>query len=425
MLSPKDNEYVSRIGAGTPMGTYLRRFWTPLMLSTDLPDRDGTPQEVRIYGEDVVAFRDTSGRVGVLQANCPHRQAPLVYGRNEEGGLRCIYHGWKYDVNGTCLDMPNEAPDTVFKDRVRADHYPTREAAGVIWVYLGPKDLQPEVPDMEWMRVPDDFRNVHRFHLEGNWVQAMEGDVDSSHIGFLHKSLRDLRNPASASVENRYQALDKAPKWVIQPTNYGMMIAARRNAEEDSYYWRINQVMLPFYTSVAAPLDGSAGLLHIWVPMDDTHSYVWTVMWRTQRPMTRAEVEAMVEGPGPHVATYDPASGGLRGNHQNRFFQDRMDMKTESFSGIFGIREQDAAMTVGMGAIVDRSKEHLGAADSGVIALRRVLIKAARDLESGVEPYAPYHGDSYRRRAWSAVLPRNDDFLNDPVANEMHTSLVP
>jgi hypothetical protein len=308
---------------------------------------------------------------------------------------------------------------------VRADSYPTREAAGVIWVYLGPKDVQPELPDMEWMRVPDDFRNVHRFHLEGNWVQAMEGDVDSSHIGFLHKSLRDLRNPASASVENRYQALDKAPKWVIQPTDYGMMIAARRNAEEDSYYWRINQVMLPFYTSVAAPLDGSAGLLHIWVPMDDTHSYVWTVMWRTQRPMARSEVDAMVEGPGPHVATYDPATGGLRGNHNNRFFQDRMDMQTESFSGIFGIREQDAAMTVGMGPIVDRSKEHLGAADSAVIALRRVLIKAARDLESGVEPYAPYHGDSYRRRAWSAVLPRNDDFLNDPVANEMHTSLVP
>ena len=425
MLSHKDNEYMSRVGEGTAMGTYVRRFWTPLMLASDLEEPGGTPQEVRLFGENLVAFRDSDGRVGVLQALCPHRQAPLVYARNEDCGLRCIYHGWKFDVNGTCLDMPNEAPESVFKDRVQADAYPTCEAAGVIWVYLGPRDLQPEVPDMEWMRVPDSYRNVHRFHLEGNWVQAMEGDVDSSHIGFLHKNLRDLRDPAKAERENRYQALDKAPKWVIQPTDYGMMIAARRNAEEDTYYWRINQVMLPYYTSVAAPIDGSSGLLHMWVPMDDSHTYVWTVMWRTQRPMTERERSDMTEGPTPHVATYDPVSGGLRGNHQNRFFQDRLEMRSETFSGIFGIREQDAAMTVGMGPIVDRSKEHLGAADSAVIALRRILIKAARDLESGEEPYAPYHGDAYRRRAWSAVLPRNDDFLNDPLANQMHTSLVP
>src|SRR5690242_3174301 len=260
MLSQKDNEYMSRIGAGTAMGTFVRRFWTPLMLSEDLAEPDGTPHEVRLFGENLVAFRDSEGRVGVLQALCPHRQAPLVYARNEECGLRCIYHGWKFDVDGTCLDMPNEAPESVFKDRVRADAYPTCEAAGVIWVYIGPRDKQPDMPDMEWMRVPESHRNVHRFHIEGNWVQAMEGDVDSSHIGFLHKNLRDLRDPAKAERENRYQALDKAPKWVIQPTDYGMMIAARRNAEEDTYYWRINQVMLPYYTSVAAPIDGSAGL---------------------------------------------------------------------------------------------------------------------------------------------------------------------
>jgi phenylpropionate dioxygenase-like ring-hydroxylating dioxygenase large terminal subunit len=197
MLSHKDNEYMSRIGAGTAMGTYVRRFWTPLMLSSDLAEPGGTPQEVRLFGENLVAFRDSEGRVGVLQALCPHRQAPLAYARNEDpqAGLRCIYHGWKFDVEGTCLDMPNEAPESVFKERVRADAYPTSEAAGVIWVYLGPKDMQPEVPDMEWMRVPDSYRNVHRFHIEGNWVQAMEGDVDSSHIGFLHKNLRDLRDP--------------------------------------------------------------------------------------------------------------------------------------------------------------------------------------------------------------------------------------
>jgi phenylpropionate dioxygenase-like ring-hydroxylating dioxygenase large terminal subunit len=425
MLNAKDNEYISRIGPGTPMGTFVRRFWTPLMLASDLPEPDGDPKEVRIYGEDLVVFRDWDGNVGAIQALCPHRQAPLVYGRVEQGGIRCIYHGWLFDTQGYCLDMPNESPETVFKEKVRADYYPCAEKAGVVWIYMGPKNLKPELPDMEWMRVPEESRNVHRFHLEGNWVQAMEGDVDSSHIGFLHKRLKDLRNPAQASQENRYQALDKAPKWVIEPTDYGMMIAARRNAEDDTYYWRINQVMLPYYTSVAAPLDGSSGLLHIWVPMDDTHSYIWTAMWRTQRPMTDAERAEMLSGPNAHVGTYDPATGGLKGNHQNRFFQDRRAMKSETFSGIMGVREQDGAMTLGMGPIVDRSKEHLGSADSAVIALRRVLIKAARDLENGIEPHAPFDGASYRRRAWSAVLPRNDDFLNDPLALKMHESLVP
>jgi phenylpropionate dioxygenase-like ring-hydroxylating dioxygenase large terminal subunit len=347
----------------------------------------------------------------------------MVYARNEEEGLRCIYHGWKFDTNGYCVDMPNEPAESAFKEKVRCQTYATQEAAGIVWIYMGPKNLKPEMPDRDWMRYAPEQRNIAKFNLEGNWVQAMEGDVDSSHVGFLHKTLADLRNPSSP--EARYQAGDKAPKWTIQPTNYGMMIAARRNASDDTYYWRINQVMLPYYTLVAGALDQNCFFMHMWVPTDDVNTDVWTVMWRIHRPMNAEEREAMFTGPYAHVASYNPETHALNGNHKNRFFQDRQVLKTQTFSGIPGIREQDAAMTVGMGPIVDRTKEHLGTADAAVIATRRILIKAARSLQQGEEPHAPYHGDCYRPRAWSGLLKKNEDFLNDPLVRQMELSTVP
>ena len=183
--------------------------------------------------------------------------------------------------------------------------------------------------------------------------------------------------------------------------------------------------MFPYYTFVAGPLDQSSGLVHIWVPTDDYHSDIWTVMWRVRRPMTQEEREGMLGGPHPHVASFDPATGGLRANHANHFFQDRQVQMTQTFSGIPGIREQDGAVTLGMGAIVDRTQEHLGTSDTAVIALRRLLIRAAQSLQDGVEPYAPYHGDCYRTRSWSAVLPCSDNLLQDPEAKRLSTTLVP
>lgn len=445
MLSERDNELMSRVGKGTPMGIWLRRFWTPLLLSEELPEPDGEPKELWMLGEKLVVFRATDGKVGAIQALCPHRQAPLIYGRNEDNGLRCIYHGWKFDVTGACLDMPNEPAESVFKDKVRATAYPTAEAAGIIWIYMGPRHLQPELPDMEWMRVADSHRNTSRFNIKGNWVQALEGDVDSSHIGFLHgglhrrqgqptppapdwdeeKGMWPSRPGLYGPLDGYYGGLDRAPRWIIQPTQYGMMIAARRNAGEGAYYWRINQVMLPYYTLVAGALDQNCFFMHIWVPTDDYHTDVWTVMWRIHRPMNDEERDAMFNGPNPHIASYDASNHTLVGNHDNRFFQDRHVQKTETFSGIPGIREQDAAMTVGMGPIVDRTQEHLGTADAAVIATRRILIKAAKALQNGEEPYAATHGAAYRPRAWSGVLPKNDDFLNDPLAQRMAESLVP
>ena len=431
MLNATDNALLTGVGADTSMGQWLRRFWTPLMLAEALPEADGAPKETRMLGEDLLVFRDTSGQVGVIQPLCPHRQAPLVYGRNEENGLRCIYHGWKFDVNGVCLDMPNEPADSDFKHKVRTISYPAREVAGVIWVYMGPKHLQPEVPDMEWMRVKPAHRNVAKFNLEGNWVQAMEGDVDSSHVPFLHSQLSSDSPPQYKSrffvgqQDGYYVGKDTAPRWIIQPNDVGMMIAARREADPDTYYWRINQVYFPYYTLVAGALDQSMFLAHFWVPTDDHHTDIWTVYWCPESPLNDEERAMMFSGPYAHIGTYNPETGGLFANRENHFFQDRELQKTETFSGVRGIREQDGCVTLGMGPIVDRTKEHLGTADMAVIALRRILLREAKQMQNGEEPFGPSHGAAYRDRAWSGLLRRNDNFLSDPEAQKMMATIVP
>ncbi len=219
MLSAADNELLCRVGAGTPMGEYLRRFWTPVLRSSDLPDQDGDTREVRILGEDLIAFRDTAGRVGLIQPRCPHRQAPLYYARNEEGGLRCIYHGWKYDVSGQCVDMPSEPKESNFKAKVQARTYPVQEWADIIWAYLGPAHLQPALPQLEWGRVPSSHRTMVLYQQDCNFIQAIEGDLDSSHLGFLH---RDGRAQGDALLR------DMAPSWLVALTEYGVMAGGRR-----------------------------------------------------------------------------------------------------------------------------------------------------------------------------------------------------
>ena len=143
MLSVDDNEMLTRVGSGTPMGELFRRFWLPALTTTEIPDRNGPPVRVRLLGEDLLAFRDSDGRVGIIGAHCPHRRAPLFFGRNEESGIRCAYHGWKFDVEGTCVDMPNEPPERQFKQRITQLAYPTREQGGVIWVFMGPAAVMP------------------------------------------------------------------------------------------------------------------------------------------------------------------------------------------------------------------------------------------------------------------------------------------
>jgi len=223
MLSATDNDYMSRVGTGTPMGNYLRRYWHPFLESSQLPEPEGNVLNVTLLGERLIVFRDSAGKVGLMQWNCPHRSAPLYYARNEESGLRCVYHGWKFDVTGQCVDMPSEPAASNFKDKVRARAYPVEEQGGVLWTYLGPAQLKPPLPQLEWALVPESRRVMAHFTLHCNWVQTLEGDVDSSHVGFLHRT-----NMRSGAYDARYVEHDNAPKWIVEQTDYGMALAAKR-----------------------------------------------------------------------------------------------------------------------------------------------------------------------------------------------------
>jgi phenylpropionate dioxygenase-like ring-hydroxylating dioxygenase large terminal subunit len=417
MLSIADNEYITRVGKGTPMGDYLRRYWHPFMESSQLPDPDGNVIEVTLLGEELIAFRDTSGRVGLLGHYCPHRSAPLYYGRNEEDGLRCIYHGWKFDVSGRCVDMPSEPAASNFKEKVRARGYPVEERGGVLWAYLGPPSLTPDLPDLEWTMLLESRRMMAHFALNCNWVQTLEGDVDSSHVGFLHQTA--LRS--SVGADTNYVEFDKAPHWTIEQTDYGMALAARRETLEGAkYYWRINQWFLPYYTLVASDVARTKIHSHIWVPIDDLHTTVWCVEWTTEpRDLTASERWSMTEGPFAHIPTLDVETHTLRANASNHYLQDRRAQKAFSFSGINGTREQDAAVVEGMGALVDRTIEHLGTSDTAIITLRRRLIQDARALEDGIEPHVATDGTSYRRRSWSAVLDKKIPYPESPEMREM------
>ena len=308
MLNAQDNELLCRVGPGTPMGELLRRFWVPLFPSEDLPGPDCDPVEVRVFAEDYVAFRDTNGVVGILEALCPHRRAPLFYGRNEQSGMRCIYHGWKFDVEGNCVDMPSEPAQYEFSKKVRPIGFPAEEWGGVVWGYFGPADKKPELPQVEWFRVPPSHRYMVKYNQECNFVQATEGDIDSSHIGFLHRELGSGMQQVSG--EYKYWLSDKSPRWIIKPTEYGIMLAAQRNAEEDTHYWRINQWLMPFYTMIAMQVDQRRGHGHMWVPVDDEHTDVWCVTWSPVEPLTEEEKYSILSGPDAHISSLDPGSPG-------------------------------------------------------------------------------------------------------------------
>ena len=222
---------LTRVSAGTPMGNLFRRFWLPALLASELPEPDGAPIRLRILGEDLIAFRDTEGRIGIVGAYCPHKMAPLFFGRNEACGLRCVYHGWKFNVDGDCVEIPNITPPDNFetlKQRMRLKSYPAREAGGLIWVYMGPKEQIPELPEMAWLDLPKEHIHVSRWLHRSNWLQAVEGEIDTSHISFLHSVL----DPDPDGPDRLRLARDGAPEIIMRETDYGFYYGARRRFGE-------------------------------------------------------------------------------------------------------------------------------------------------------------------------------------------------
>jgi phthalate 4,5-dioxygenase oxygenase subunit len=421
MLSREDNEILTRVGPGTPMGNLLRRFWIPALLEAEIVDPDGAPVKVRLLGEDLIAFRNTGGKVGIVDAYCAHRRAPLCLGRNEENGLRCVYHGWKYDVDGNCVDLPAAGDKEALKDKIKITAYPTRERGGVIWVYMGPPAKIPELPDFEWTRLPKMQRTSIKRLQRCNWAQVVEGGIDSAHVSFLHRSKHGEPTVKAApgsgektviqeSTPDKYLMMDGRPVFDSKEVDHGLMISARRNANEGHYYWRVNQFVLPFYTIIPPHLSNmftdssrAAYYGHIYVPIDDENTWNWSFTASPHAEYSQEEWDFQ----GGKAGYWGPVDDNYLPllSQSNNYRLDRDKQRTESYTGIDGIPNQDAAVQEGMGPIVDRTKEHLVNSDRGVTLFRRLMLRLAKELMEGKEPQAAAKGELFNVRSVTCVLP--------------------
>ncbi len=404
------------------MGELMRQYWLPTLLSSEL-DVDGDVLRVRLLGEDLLAFRDSEGRVGVLGANCPHRGANLFYGRNEESGLRCVYHGWKFDVTGACVDMPNESPNSNFKEKVRHKSYPCRERNGAVWVYMGERSEPPPLPDIEWNLVPEDQRYLAKRIQFCNWAQAIEGEIDQSHVSFLHADGTQLKADANgeASGVTAWRKRDTHPRFHVKEMDYGVLIGAERDAEEGKSYWRVTQFVLPFFTMTGPYGENPSRQSRAWIPVDDHTTMVFAATFHPLRPLTEPEVSRLRAGSGAGFvgeanflpATNAPYSGWIpKASLANDFHFDRGLQQDAHFSGIPEFWAQDAGMQEGMGPIYDRTLEHLGTSDSAIIRVRQKLIDTAKALEGdAVLPAGVLDPTIYRVRGAAAVLPKDADWL--------------
>jgi nitrite reductase/ring-hydroxylating ferredoxin subunit len=413
MLRKEENEYLCHIGPGTPMGNLFRQYWLPALLSIELPNPDSDPVRVMLLGEQLIAFRDTNGSVGLLQNNCPHRGASLFFGRNEEAGLRCVYHGWKFDTSGACSDMPNEPAESDFKSKVRAVAYPTQERGGIVWAYMGPRSVPPLLPDLEANMVSDS--NVTVTSQPANWMQILEGHIDTLHAGFLHYgSLRSEDQPAGTFSE--YQIKDRTARFEVIDTEVGAAYGAYRAAGPGETYWRIAQWMFPSYSISPPGVLGMGKRFAIEVPMDDYHTMIWQASVGRGRPNSGLNLSGGSNLPlEPHTTDWF-GRFRTRQNIDNDFLIDRAlqrsNQGTNGYTGIQGIPPQDAAMTVSMGDLFDRSGEHLGTSDMMVIRVRRRLLAAARALaEHGIDAPGVDVPEGYRVRGGQVFLPADADWV--------------
>ena len=410
MLRREDNERLVRVGPGTPAGELFRRYWQPALLASEVSEPDGAPVRVRLLGEDLVAFRDSAGRVGLIDAWCRHRRAPLFYGRNEEGGLRCVYHGWKFAADGQCLDLPSEPPSSPMKSKARIKAYPVVEAGGLIWTYMGPRDDMPPPPDYEWMRAPQTHRHVSKTHQACNYLQALEGGLDTAHATYLHNNKLGDRDGLLVR--------DGAPKIEVFETPYGYYYVSTRKAGDEDYV-RLYHYILPFQQmrpNVQPGAGGNAGVPrydgHLWVPIDDeqTHVFNWMCGYGEEHPITHEYAESLEARYGRGRDDFVPGTFHLKAGRDNDYFIDRAEQKARTFTGIRGVNTQDMAVQEGMGPIVDRSQELLGTSDRAIAVMRRLLLEATHAVERGARPPGTDPSTYRTVRPHDALVPRGADW---------------
>ena len=420
-MKPEEHELLSRTGAGTPMGDLLRRYWLPAFLSREVV-ADGAPVRVRLLGEDLIAWRDSKGRPGLFREFCAHRGASLYFAKNGDCGLRCWYHGWKYDIDGNCIDQPNEPPQTQFKETVKQRAYPCIERNGVVMAYMGPPDKQPGLPDLEWLNLPEGHVYVSKRYQDCHWLQGLEGDIDSSHLGFLHGIEAMKKATEHDMSESRdWVAQGTYPKFEIVQKPGAILQGARRDADAANHYWRIGAWMMPnFIVLPAFPGDAPLGG-HAWVPVDDTKVWAFGVSWHPKRKLTEQELTWFHEGTPTGIhSTMIPGTFIAKRNKTNGYADPDAPPVKQPWQRIKIFQDQDTAVTESMGWDFDRSRENLGTTDIVIVQARRRLMEAARGLAEGKDP--PTDPKAYRVRGITCVLPRDVASWADAVADRMDTS---
>lgn len=390
MLTQAENELLCRVEGNASMGQLMRRHWVPALLSEQLATPDGAPVRVQLFGEKLVAFRDSNGKLGLLGEACPHRKASLAFGRNEECGLRCLYHGWKFDTEGNVIDMPSEPKASALPEKIKHLSYPVREAGGFVWTYMGPAETMPEFEAPPWsqnLEAPHETARIAiaKVELPCNWAQIMEGQIDSAHSSTLHSSdMRPAKGDAAAKGDHWVRpSTDKNPRIQVQLTNYGMRYAAIRrpivNANTHDYV-RITTYVAPFTALI--PPNATYNVTSVIVPRNDLSSYFHFIAW-AEGEQAGISTEAWRKFCALEVGEdVDQAFRPIKRRADNDYLQDRAAMADGgSFTGILGIPNQDIAMWESMGPIADRSQERLGASDIAIVQFRRLMIDAAKAFE--------------------------------------------
>ena len=408
MMNKDDNELLTRVGAGTPMGDMLREYWVPACRSASL-EADGAPQKVRLFGENFVAFRETDGRVGFMQEACPHRCASMALARNEANGLRCIFHGWKFSVEGKCVDAPTEPTDqrAKFAESVPVRTHPTHEAGGIVWVYMGAKDTPPRFPDYEFTKLPDTHIQPTRGIIRTNWLQGLEALLDSAHVTFLHSSnLGSDQGRAYFKAESDYMLNDGAPTFEFIDKPYGFREGAIRD-EGEMNYARVREVSLPFFSFIPSAPTG-ARIVCCSIPIDDVTTAQWYIAYDTQEPLEFSIMTSFGQTSGdPDFFNAD------MGGPETMWQQDREAMKQGHWSGITGRGNayEDFVVQESMGPIVDRSQEYLGTCDRVIYRARQLLLAAVKRFkETGELSFAGDDVDFAEIRAVSFAFPKDEDW---------------
>jgi phthalate 4,5-dioxygenase oxygenase subunit len=433
MTSQTENELLTQVGPGTAMGTLMRQYWLPACLSSELA-ANGDPLRLMLLGERQIAFRDSSGHVGVLDHRCPHRCASLFFGRNEEDGLRCVYHGWKFDTAGNCLEMPNLPADQDFRHKVKAKAYAVAERGGLVYVYMGEREAAPPLPALEATLLPPDETDLSCRQRECNWLQALEGDIDTSHFSFLHTGKVETGDIDSNHMD-RFQLIDRAPYYHVRLTDWGTMYTAYRPAQAGHLYYRFAHFVMPFWTLFPnGPLTDNI-IAQAWVPMDDTHTMSFNFSWNRRTP----PLSVMKTGePIPYLdrktATLPNTAdwfGRWRpvANQSNDYLIDRESQRTVSYSGIADIFAQDSAVTESMGEISDRTLEHLAPSDRMIVITRRRLLDAARALRDNgtVPPLVDNPETSGNARSGELIAPEDQPWLDayeQTLEQALHPTLL-